>query len=200
MADTSQPTVLDYATGSQFRLVFNRIPKTTWFCTTANIPGVTLGEATYPTPMADMYLAGDKLTFETLNITFIVDEELQNYRELWDWLVGIGSPVNHEQWSTVLTKGDGLTTTFSTVGTDDELDPRSASVLGKGTSTEKNLYSDGALIVYNSKNIPKVEVKFKDMFPTSLSGLDYSQELTDVEYFKATASFRYLYYEFATSA
>ena len=73
-------------------------------------------------------------------------------------------------------------------------------MLGKGTSTEKNLYSDGALIVYNSKNIPKVEVKFKDMFPTSLSGLDYSQELTDVEYFKATASFRYLYYEFATSA
>ena len=44
----------------------------------------------------------------------------------------------------------------------------------------------------------KVEVKFKDMFPTNLSGLDYSQELTDVEYFKATASFRYLYYEFST--
>ena len=68
----------------------------------------------------------------------------------------------------------------------------------QGTSTEANLYSDAVLIIYNSKNTAKVEVKFKDMFPTSLSGLDYSQELTDVEYFKATASFRYLYYEFAT--
>ena len=198
MADTSQPTVFDYATGNQWRLAFNRLPKTTWFCTAANLPGIQLGEASYPTPMADTFVAGDKLTFETLNITFLVDEELQNYRELWEWLVGIGAPKQHSQWTTALTKGDGLTTTFSAVGTDDEIDPRTASVMQKGTSTESNLYSDGALIIYNSKNTPKVEVKFKDMFPTSLSGLEYSQELTDVEYFKATASFRYLYYEFET--
>ena len=198
MADTSQPTVFDYATSTQWRLAFNRVPKTTWFCTTANIPGVTLGEAQYPTPMSDMFIAGDKLTFDTLNITFIVDEELQNYRELWEWLTGIGSPVKHTQWSDVLSKGDGLTTTFSAIGTDDQLDPRTSSVMQGGTSTESNLYSDSTLIVYNSKNIPKVEVKFKNMFPTSLSSLDYSQESTDVEYFKASASFRYLYYEFGT--
>ena len=200
MADTSQPTVFDYATSTQWRLAFNRVPKTTWFCTTANIPGVTLGEAQYPTPMSDMFIAGDKLTFDTLNITFIVDEELQNYRELWEWLTGIGSPVKHTQWSDVLSKGDGLTTTFSAIGTDDQLDSRTASVMQSGTSTESNLYSDSTLIVYNSKNIPKVEVKFKNMFPTSLSSLEYSQESSDVEYFKASASFRYLYYEFVTSA
>ena len=200
MADTSQPTVFDYATGTQWRLAFNRLPKTTWFCTAANLPGITLGEATFPPPMTDTFVAGDKLTFETLNITFLVDEELQNYRELWDWLVGMGAPKQHSQWSTALTKGDGTTLNFSSVGSDDEIDPRTASVMQKGTSTEGNLYSDGALIIYNSKNVPKVEVKFKDMFPTTLSGLEYSQELTDVEYFKATASFRYLYYEFETSS
>ena len=106
MADTSQPTVYDYATGTQWRLAFNRVPKTTWFCTSANVPGITLGEAMFPTPMSDMFITGDKLTFETLNITFIVDEELQNYRELWDWMVGIGAPVNHSQWEAVLSKGD----------------------------------------------------------------------------------------------
>ena len=196
MADTSsqQPTVFDYATGTQWRIAFNRIPKTTWFCTAANIPGISLGEASYPTPMADMFVAGDKLTFETLNITFLVDEELQNYRELWEWIVGMGAPVSHSQWSTGLTKGDGITTTFSAVGTDDNINSRQ-----KSTSTEKNLYSDATLIVYSSKNQPKVEVKFKNMFPTSLSSLEYSQEATDVEYFKASATFRYLYYEFETS-
>ena len=193
-ASTQQPTVFDYATGTQWRLAFNRIPKTTWFCTAANVPGITLGEAQYPTPMSDMFVAGDKLTFETLNITFLVDEELQNYRELWDWIVGIGSPVNHSQWSTTLTKGDGITTTFKAVGSDDNIDPRQ-----KSTSTDKNLYSDATLIVYNSKNMAKVNVKFKDMFPTSISSLEYSQDLTDVEYFKASATFRYLYYEFETS-
>ena len=190
MADTSQPTVFDYATGTQWRLAFNRLPKTTWFCTAANIPGITLGEAQYATPMSDMFVTGDKLTFETLNITFIVDEELQNYRELWNWLVGIGSPVSHSQWETELAKGDGAVRQF---GTDDG-DGRT-----KSTYEESNLYSDATLIVYNSKNIPKVDVKFKNMFPTSLSALEYSQELTDVEYFKASATFRYLYYEFETS-
>ena len=192
MADPStlQPTVYDYATGTQWRLAFNRVPKTTWFCTTANVPGITLGEAMFPTPMLDTFVTGDKLTFETLNITFIVDEELQNYRELWDWMVGIGAPVNHSQWETTLAKGDGAVRTFGTP----DADPRT-----KTTFDESNLYSDATLIVYNSKNIPKVNVKFKNMFPTSLSSLEYSQELTDVEYFKASATFRYLYYEFETS-
>ena len=49
------------------------------------------------------------------------------------------------------------------------------------------------------KNIAKVDIKFKNMFPTSLSSLEYSQDSTDVEYFKASATFRYLYYEFETS-
>ena len=181
MADTSQPTVFDYATGTQWRLAFNRIPKTTWFCTAANLPGISLGEATFPTPIHDIYLTGDKLTFENLNITFIVDEELQNYRELWDWLVGMGTPKSQSQWLPELKKGD-------------------SSVKRKGRSYEEsNFYSDATLIIYNSKNIPKVEVKFKDMFPTSLSALDYSQELSDIEYFKASATFRYMYYEFETS-
>ena len=192
MADPSsqQPTVYDYATGTQWRLAFNRLPKTTWFCTAANIPGISLGEASYPTPMLDTFVTGDKLTFETLNITFIVDEELQNYRELWDWMVGIGAPVSHDQWATILTKGDGAVRQFG----GDDADPRT-----KPTYEESNLYSDATLIVYSSKNKPKVEVKFKNMFPTSLSSLEYSQELSDVEYFHATASFRYLYYEFETS-
>ena len=191
MADpsTQQPTVFDYATGTQWRLAFNRLPKTTWFCTAANIPGITLGEAQYATPMSDMIVTGDKLTFETLNITFIVDEELQNYRELWDWIVGMGSPVNHSQWETTLSKGDGAVRTFGT----SDADPRT-----KTTYEESNLYSDSTLIVYNSKNKAKVNVQFKNMFPTTLSALEYSQELTDVEYFKASATFRYLYYEFET--
>ena len=191
MADpsTQQPTVYDYATGTQWRLAFNRLPKTTWFCTAANIPGISLGEASYPTPMLDTFVSGDKLTFETLNITFIVDEELQNYRELWDWMVGIGAPKSHDQWTAVLSEGDGAVRQF---GANDK-DPRT-----KLTYEESNLYSDATLIVYNSKNMAKVNVQFKNMFPTNLSSLEYSQELTDVEYFHATASFRYLYYEFET--
>ena len=151
MADTSQPTVFDYATGTQWRLAFQRLPKTTWFCTAANVPGINLVEAQYPTPLHDLYLIGDKLTFENLTITFIVDEELENYRELWNWLVGMGAPQKYSQWVDELKKGDG-------------------NVVQKGENySDSNFYSDATLLVYNSKNIPKVNVNFKNMFPTSLS-------------------------------
>ena len=66
MADTSQPTVFDYASPTTWRIKFARIPKVEWFCTNVNLPGITLGEAQYPTPMMDTYLTGDKLTFDNL--------------------------------------------------------------------------------------------------------------------------------------
>ena len=94
---------------------------------------------------------------------------------------GDGHSKSQSQWLPELKKGD-------------------SSVRKKGGSyAESNFYSDATLIVYNSKNIPKVEVKFTDMFPTSLSALEYTQEATDVEYFKASATFRYMYYEFENS-
>ena len=186
MADTSQPTVFDYASPTTWRIRFARIPKVEWFCTNVNLPGITLGEAQYPTPMMDTYLTGDKLTFETLNLTFLVDEELQNYRQLWDWMIGIGAPKKHSQFSAALTGGSNPTSQMPTAdGT---------------TPSESGLYDDATLIVYNSKNIAKVNIHFKQMFPTSLSGLAYAQDATDIDYFRADASFRFMYYEFETSA
>ena len=182
---SQQPTVFDYASPTTWRIKFARIPKVEWFCTNVTLPGITLGEALYPTPMLDTYLSGDKLTFETLSATFLVDEELQNYRELWDWMVGIGAPKNHAQFSAALSGGSTPTTQMPTA---------------KGTTpTEGGLYDDATLIVYNSKNIAKVNIQFKQIFPTSLSGLNYAQDSTDVDYFRADATFRFMYYEFETA-
>tara|TARA_Y100001938_G_scaffold148753_1_gene233386 strand:+ start:47 stop:607 length:561 start_codon:yes stop_codon:yes gene_type:complete len=182
MADTSQPTVFDYASPTTWRIKFSKVPKVEWFCTNVNLPGVTLGEASYPTPMTDIGITGDKLTFENLTITFLVDEELQNYRQLWDWLVGIGFPKSHSQYSTVLGAGTRSATPMPTE---------------KGTTlSEGGLYDEASLIIYNSKNIAKLQVNFKDIFPTNLSGLNYAQDSTDVDYFRADATFRFLYYEF----
>ena len=42
------------------------------------------------------------------------------------------------------------------------------------------------------------EVRFSDLFPVALSGLDYNQNVTDVEYLTATIDFRYKLYEMVT--
>ena len=191
MSNTSQPTTYDYASPNQWRIRFDRLPLVTWFCTNANIPGITLGEAQFPTPMSDMPISGDKLTFDTLNIQFIVDEELKNYREIWEWLVGIGFPKQHSQFENVLSEGQ-VNDNFPGAS-------RQTYASQAGTNTTKSetaIYSDATMTFYNSKNIPKVEVHFRDLFPTSLGGIDLIVDAGDVEYIRVDASFRNMYYEF----
>ena len=191
MADASQPTTYDYASPNQWRINFDRLPLTTWFCTNANIPGITLGEAQYPTPMSDIPISGDKLTFDTLNIQFLVDEELKNYREMWEWLGGLGFPKQHSQFSDVLSESK-----LNTVLPGASRMTYSNKAGQKTTLTDGASYSDATMTFYNSKNIAKVEVHFRDIFPTSLSGIDLTTDTSDVEYIRVDASFRYLYYEF----
>ena len=190
MADTSQPTVFDYASPTTWRIKFARIPKVEWFCTNVNIPGITLGEASYPTPMTDIGITGDKLTFETLTMTFLVDEELQNYRQIWDWLVGIGFPESRTQFTTFRSSTSNTSNTGAGGNTD----------IGKvgATTADRPFYSDATLTILSNKNNPIVEVRFSDMFPVSLSGLDYTQQVGDVEYLTATVDFRYKLYEIVT--
>ena len=191
MADASQPTTYDYASPNQWRINFDRLPLTTWFCTNANIPGITLGEAQFPTPMSDIPISGDKLTFDTLNIQFLADEELKNYREMWEWLVGLGFPKQHSQFSDVLSDRK-----VNTVLPGASRVTYSNQAGQKTTLTDGASYSDATMTFYNSKNIAKVEVHFRDIFPTSLSGIDLTTDTSDVEYIRVEASFRYLYYEF----
>ena len=44
-------------------------------------------------------LMGDILAYEDLTITFIVDENLENYIEMHTWLTAIGFPENTKQFS-----------------------------------------------------------------------------------------------------
>ena len=58
--------------------------------------------------------------------------------------------------------------------------------------------SDSVLTILTNKNNPVVECRFRDVFPTSLSGLTYSQNQSDVEYLTASVTFKYTIYEIVT--
>ena len=62
------------------------------------------------------------------------------------------------------------------------------------------VFSDATLNILTSKNNANIEVRFSDVFPSSLSGLQYDQQATDVDYLTATVSFKYKIYEFATKS
>jgi len=67
------PKNTDLLQSTKFRLTFERLPTMTYFCQSANFPGISLTEVPRQTPFVDLYMVGDKLVYDTFNITFLVD-------------------------------------------------------------------------------------------------------------------------------
>ena len=187
-----QPTKLDYASPTQFKFSILKLPKVEYFCTSVNIPGINLGGApVQQTPLKDVPLPGDKLTYEPLQMTFLVDENLENFQEIHGWLVGLGFPRDHAEFRNLLSSGnDRFPTKNSSISTEPGKQKYGAANTGAS-------FSDATLTVLTSKNNAQLEVRFRNLFPTSLTGLDYNQQSTDVNYLTATVTFSYDIYDFA---
>ena len=192
MTDTNiidrTPSKFDYASPIQFRFKMTKLPTVEFFVQTANIPGITLGDTTMPTPLKEISMPGDKLTYQTLEVSFLVDENLNNYKEIHDWMTGIGFPEDHKQFADVLATGSDR---FSG-------STASTAIVGSGKPaplSEGGIYSDATLIVLNNKNIAKTEIRFQNVYPTSLGSLSYDIKASDVDYLQVSASFNYMYYD-----
>jgi|TARA_B110000977_G_C10998091_1_gene462711 hypothetical protein len=183
-----QPDQLDYASPTQFRFGIHQLPKVEFFTVSANLPGISSGTVTYATPFKDIPTMGEKLVYENLSINFIVDEYLENYISLHTWMVGIGFPDKRSQFSTFR----DVTSNTPAVS-----DTPSVDTVGRA-SPDRAMYSDAFLQILSNKNNPIVEVNFENMFPISLSALEFTQTATDVEYMIATAEFAYQLYEIKT--
>ena len=190
-----QPSKLDYASPTQFKFQIAKLPKVEYFCTSANIPQIDLTSVQQDTPLADIPLPGVKLSFSDLNVTFMVDENLENYREIHGWLTGLGFPKSRTQFKTLV---DAAKDRFPTGGKSDSVaDP--GKVVGAPTPLGP-AFSDATLMVLSSKNNANIEVRFSDVFPVSLTGLEFNQQAGDIEYLTATVTMKYKIYEFATKS
>ena len=183
-----QPDKLDYASPTQFKFGIHQLPKVEFFTLSANVPGISADTVTQPTPYKDIPIVGDKLTYENLSITFLVDEYLENYISLHNWMTGIGYPTDRQEFRTFRDVTSNTPASGKTPPTD---------LVGKAIP-DRALYSDAYLMVLSNKNNAIVEVDFQNIFPISLGGLDFTQNVTDVEYVTATADFAYQIYEINT--
>ena len=189
-----QPTQLDYLSPTQFKFNIHQLPKVEFFCTAANVPAINLGEAIFPTPYKQIPVMGDTLTYDNLSISFIVDENLENYIELHEWLTAIGFPKDREQFTTFRSS-----TADSPVLTQGISDDRGLTTGTAQLSTSaRGMFGDAILTILTNKNNPVVEVRFQDLFPVALGALDFTQTATDVEYITVTADFSYKIYEIVT--
>ena len=168
-ASNKVPDNLNYLSNISFRLSMEDAPHLTWFCQSVNVPGVSIEAIDLVTPFANIPYAGGNVSFEELSVTFIVDEHLKNWIEIYDRCIALGLAEGHEKYRLLQGKSD--------------LTPRGGTV------------STIVLSILTSAMNPQMEFHFYEAFPISISSLDFSSAAPDVEYFTATATFRYTNYE-----
>jgi hypothetical protein len=152
-----------------FKFTIAKTPKVNFFCNSARIPEINLGVANQPTYLKDLDIPGDKLTYGDLTLRFLVDENLENYMAIHNWMTGLGFPETTQDFKDLTTNDDGQ-------------------------RDFEEQFSDGNLQILNSNFRPVANVKFFNLFPISLTSLDFDATEPDVQYFTAEASFKYTVY------
>ena len=128
---------------TRFTFLIPDKPYLKYFCQTVTLPGVSTGEVTVPTPFSNTYRHGDKLTYETLTITAMLDEDLKTWEETYNWLKSLTRPQSFDQY------------------------PR------KSQGDRSPLYFDGFLTVNTNSNNPNIRFKFQNCHPLSISGINF---------------------------
>ncbi len=79
----------NYLQPTSFKLVLDRTnyPNLEFFCQTVTHPGMLMSAAEVPfRKIQAIPFPGDKLTFNELSANIIVDEEMQGYAEMYNWM------------------------------------------------------------------------------------------------------------------
>jgi hypothetical protein len=167
-----QPKNVNFLSGIKFKFQIRKLPNTVYFCQAANIPAVNLSVSQTPTPMGiNLQHAGNKLTFGDLNITFMIDENMGNYIEIFNWIIGLGHP--------------------------DSLDEYAKMKFGDQSALSQfgGLFSDCVLTVLDSDSNANLNIYYRNAFPYSLSEVTLQSTSDDTDYKQCTVSFKYETFE-----
>ena len=164
----------NFLSGVGFKFNLTKFPKVDFFSNSARIPELSLELTTQASYLKNIDIPGERLTFGDFTLRFLVDENMENYQSIYDWLTGLGFPETTREFANLTKDSDG------------QRDPKEA-------------FCDGTLRILNSNYREVAKVKFKDLFPVSLSSLEFDATSTDVQYFTAEATFKYTIYDLVSS-
>jgi hypothetical protein len=169
----SLPAGLNPLSPNGFNFAISKVPNVTFFCQEANLPGITLGDPAFSTPFATAPVPGDHLSYDTLQVRFLIDEQMLNYNVIYNWIVALGFPDSYSQYVNLL---NGDTTAYGELA---------------------KTYSDATMQILDSNNNVIRTVTFTDCFPIALESVTFASTNEGVNYLVGSATFRFTLYEFA---
>ena len=165
------PANLNPLSPNGFNFSITKLPDVSFFCQRVQIPSITLASATQYNPFVDRPIPGEIMTFSELTLSFLVDENMDNYKAIFNWIVALGYPEDNLQYSNFV--NSQANTIYSELA--------------------KN-YSDATVGVLDSNNVATNAFKFYDLFPISLDPIQFESTAMDVNYVIGSATFKYSYF------
>jgi hypothetical protein len=157
----------NFLSGIGFQFNLEKLPGVSFYCQSANVPSQNLAVATQATRFNAIPEPGDEVNYDDLTIRFLVDEDLKNYMSIHNWIRYLGHPEGENDWNEY----------------------------SDGESYQEKQYSDGFIFILDSNFNRKFRIYFKDLFPVSLSGLNFDATYTDTEYFAVDATFKFTIFD-----
>ena len=162
------PSNKNFLSPLNFRFNIKKAPHVNFFIQRVNIPSIELPSPVAPSEFVKVPYPGEHINYGDLDISFKVDEDLQNYLELHTWLRGLSDTKDYIERAAL----DAI-----------------PNYTGDGTTF------DISLIILNSAKNPNYQVVFQDAFPTELGDVVFDSTDSDINYVTCEAKFKYTLYE-----
>lgn len=163
---TNTPENTSILQSTKFTFIIPDKPFLKYFCQTVQIPSVSTSEIEVPTPFSATYRHGEKLKYDALIISALMDEDMRVWEETYNWLKSLTRPTKFEEY------------------------PRKSV---KDVYTP--LYFDGYLTVNTNANNPNIRFKFLNCHPTSIGMINFDTKVDADTIPTSDFTFRYDYYE-----
>jgi hypothetical protein len=170
-AVTRQPKNTSLLQTTKYLFTMPRISNAQYFCQEAILPGVSLPEMSRPTSVVDLYVPGNKMVYNRFSMTFLIDSDLKAWTDIHDWMRQLTTPVDNSEYKNLWNRDTII------------------------NSKQQAQYADGILTIMSGLNNPKFRIKYLNMFPTSLSDIEFKSTGSTEDVLTATVEFRYDLFE-----
>lgn len=160
---------------TKFQVQFVRLPSVVYFCHEIILPGGEVKNVEQLTPFKNRMVAGHKLEYDTLSITFVVEQEMYSWEGIHNWLKDIGTETGFQDYNN-LRQFPGQTFPLNEL-------------------SYPNAYCDATLTILDVNNNPQIRFQFHDCFPMKLGPITMNTEAAATDVIKCTATFGFFYYE-----
>lgn len=129
---------------TKFTFIFPDKPFLKYYCQTAQIPSISTSEIEIATPFSSTYRHGEKLSYDPLTVSALVDEDMRVFEETYNWLKALTRPHSFDEYPRKSIK-----------------DPQAP------------LYFDAYLTATTNAHNPNIRFKFYNCHPTTIGAINF---------------------------